>query len=197
MTQLGLDRLSGLAIDELDSQLQGPYWAVRVSDLRWHGDVSGAYALAAEGLEVLDRDQAWMHALHLAALGVESVADGIESGMATAAWIESADEWRIRFSTEGVSTPLSRGFEATAAADLARAHGTNDPELWRVCIEKWCDVPYFEAKAKWRLAQALIEHDPSDPEAATLLDDAERTAARLKAIPLLDAVGETRRAIAP
>jgi len=140
---------------------------------------------------------AWRYAFHLAGLGIESVADGIESGIATAAWIESADGWQTRFSTDGVSTPLSCGFGATAAADLARAGGTNDPDLWRAAIEAWSEMPYLEAKATWRLAQALIERDPSDPEAPTLLDDAERTAVRLKAMPLLDAVGETRRAIAP
>ena len=75
-----------------------------------------------------------------------------------------------------MSTPLARAFAATATADLARAHGKNDPDLWRVSIEAWSDVPYFEAKAEWRLAQALIEHDPTDLEAVTLLDEAEATA---------------------
>lgn len=144
---------------------------------------------------MLDRDQAWMHALHLAALAVESVGDGVESGIATAAWIEAADEWHGRFSTRGVSTLLSRGYEATATADLARAHEKNDPDLWRKCTEAWSGVPYLEAKGKWRLAQALIEHDPSDLEAVTLLDSAEETAVRLKAQPLLGATGATRRTV--
>jgi hypothetical protein len=62
-----------------------------------------------------------------------------------------------------------------------------------VSIEAWSDVPYFEAKAEWRLAQALIEHDPTDPEAVTLLDEAEATAVGLKAKPLLEAVETTRQ----
>jgi hypothetical protein len=125
------------------------------------------------------------------------VADGFEAGLATAAWIEAANEWHSRFSTEGVSTPLARGFAASATADLARAHGQNNPDLWRAAVEAWSEVPYFEAKATWRLAQALVGLDPGVPEAVALLDDAERTAAGLKATPLLDAVRETRRAIAP
>ena len=131
--------------------------------------------------------------MQLAALGVESVADGVESGIATEAWIDSANNWHSRFSTEGVSTPLARGFAATATADLARAHGQNDPDLWRAAVEAWGDVPYFEAKAKWRLAQALVEHDPSDPEAAALLSAAEGIAVGLKATPLLGAVAATRQ----
>ena len=192
-TQRELDRLGALTLDELDSQLQGPYWAARVSDLRWHDDVSGAYDLAAEGLQALDRDQAWIHAMQLAALAVESVGDGVESGIATAAWIEAADEWHSRFSVGDISTPLSRGFAATATADLARVHGRNDPDLRRASIEAWSDVPYFEAKAMWRLAQALVEHDPTDPEATKLLDDAAGIAVGLKATPLLDAVAATRQ----
>lgn len=197
MTHRELDRLSDLVVDDLDAQLQGPYWASRVSDLRWSGDLSGAYTLAAKGLRRLDRDEGWRHAMQLAALGIETVADGFEAGLATAAWIEAANEWHSRFSTEGVSTPLASGFAASATADLARARGQNDPDLWRAAVEAWSVVPYFEAKATWRLAQALIEHTPSDPEAASLLDDAERAAAGLKAEPLLEAVGKTRREIAP
>ena len=194
-TQDELDRLGGLTVDEMDAQLQGDYWASRVSDLRWHGDVSEAYALVAKGLRALDRDQAWRHAFRLAALAVESVGDGVDLGIATAAWIAAADEWHSRFSVGDTSTPLLRGFSATATADLARAHGRNDPDLWRASIEAWNDVPYYEAKAKWRLAQALIEHDPTDPEATTLLDDAAGIAVELKATPLLDAVAATRQTV--
>jgi hypothetical protein len=91
-----------------------------------------------------------------------------------------------------ISTPLSRGFEAVATADLARVHERNDPDLWRASVEAWSDVPYSGAKAKWRLAQALIEHGPTDAEATTLLDDAAGIAVELKATPLLEAVKATR-----
>ena len=191
-TQRELDRIGVLAIDEIDAQLQGPYWASRVSDLRWRGDLSGAYGLAVEGLQTLDRDEAWIYAMQLAAFGIETVADGVDSGVATAAWIEAASDWHRRFSTGGSATPEALGLEATATADLARANGTNDPDLWRESVEAWGAVPYLEAKAKWRLAHALIDHDPNDPEALTLLDEAEATAVELKARPLLEAVTRAR-----
>ena len=193
-TQRELDRMGALAIEEMDAQLQGPYWASRVSDLRWHGDLSAAYGVAAEGLRLLDRNEAWGQVMYLATIAIETVADCVESGIATSEWIQAADEWHGRFAAGGVSTPFSRAAEATATADLARAHGVNDPDLWRLALEAWSDVPYLAAKAKWRLAQALLQRDAADPEAARLLDEAEERAVALKARPLGEAVGATRRA---
>ena len=92
-----------------------------------------------------------------------------------------------------ISTPLSRGFEAVASADLARVREKNDPDLWRASVEAWSDVPYYEAKAEWRLAHALLGNDPADPEATTLLDDAAGIAVELRATPLLEAVRATRQ----
>jgi hypothetical protein len=85
------------------------------------------------------------------------------------------------------------GFAATATADLARAEGSNDPELWRGAIEAWADHSYDRAKAQWRLAQALIEADPSNAESLELLGAAEEVAESLKAQPLLAAIETTRK----
>lgn len=195
-TRRELDRMEALVIEDTDAQLQGPYWASRVSDLRWHGDVSAAYEIAAEGLRVLKREEASWHALPLATVAIETVADGVEAGIATSEWIEAAEEWHDRLSNWDLSDPYSRGAAATASADLTRAHEANDPALWRATIAAWSDVPYAEAKARWRLAQALLERDPADPEASELLADAEETATWLKANPLLEAVRATKRTTA-
>jgi hypothetical protein len=85
---------------------------------------------------------------------------------------------------------------ASATADLARARGNNDPDLWRTAIETWADAPYWHAKSQWRLAESLTAHDPDDPEISSLLTDAENVAAGLGANPLLNAVRATREATA-
>jgi hypothetical protein len=84
------------------------------------------------------------------------------------------------------------GFRATAAAHLSRAEGNNALSLWRTAVEAWGDQAYYGAKASWRLAQALAEQDPADPEIASLLARAEEVAVGLKASPLLEAVRATR-----
>jgi class 3 adenylate cyclase len=107
-------------------------------------------------------------------------------------WLENARRWHSGF--EGNPVPVLHGaaLHATATADLARAEGKNSPDLWRLATDAWSDSPYFEAKAKWRLAQALAESDPTNAEIATLLDEAGEVARRLKARPLLEAIGATR-----
>jgi hypothetical protein len=68
----------------------------------------------------------------------------------------------------------------------------NDPALWRQAVTAWSDSPYFEAKAKWRLAQALAESDTADSEIIVLLDQAQKVTEHLKARPLLEAIALTR-----
>ena len=120
------------------------------------------------------------------------------SGFATVLFTDLVRSTRVRaghsrFSAGDISTQDSRGFEAVATADLARAPGRINTDLWRASVQAWSDVPYCEAKAMWRQAHALLEDDPTDPEATTLLDDAAGIAVGLKARPLLQAVAATRQ----
>jgi class 3 adenylate cyclase/tetratricopeptide (TPR) repeat protein len=189
-TERELARLGHLTIEEMDSQFQGPYWASRVSDLRWHGALSDAYRLAVTALEMLGREEAWVQTTRLTAHAVEVVADAAEAGIADASWMAEAEAWQSRLSTETIAPQLTGGFGLTAAADLGRAHGKNDPELWRAAILVWDDTDncYNGAKSRWRLAEAIREHNPTDPEISALLATAEEVALGLKAKPLLEAV---------
>jgi hypothetical protein len=119
------------------------------------------------------------------------------SGFATVLFTDLVGSTRVRaghsrFSAGDISAQDSGGFEAVATADLARAHGRINPDLWRASVQAWSDVPYYEAKAMWHRAHALLEDDPTDPEAATLLDDAAGIAVELRATPLLEAVRAAR-----
>jgi hypothetical protein len=186
-----LARLEHLKIEEMDAQFQAPYWASRISDLRWHGALSDAYQLAVTALDAVGHEEAWVQAIELTAQGIEVVADAAEAGVADESWVAAVESWEGRFSAEIMANQRSGGFGLASAANLARAHGKNDPQLWRAAIQVWDERSndYYGAKARWRAAQAIAERDPTDPEITTLLAVARETAVRLGAKPLLEAVG--------
>jgi class 3 adenylate cyclase/tetratricopeptide (TPR) repeat protein len=186
------NRLESAHVAESDTQVRGPFWASRVSDLRWRGEIGEAYRLGADGLGTLVHDEAWKDTAQLTAATIETIADAAGTATVEPEWLENARRWHSGF--EGNPAPVLHGaaLHATATADLARAEGTNSPDLWRLATDAWSDSPYFEAKAKWRLAQALAESDPTNAEITALLDEAGEVARRLKARPLLEAIGATR-----
>ncbi len=187
-----VERLSTFVDAGLDPQMQGWYWMCRVSDLRWHGDLAEAYAVGAASLELLTSDDDWIRAPQLSVSVIEAVADAVDSGVAGTAWVDNARAWRARLVQATGPTLFGDGLRSTAAADLSRAEGNSDPDLWRTAVEAWGDQAYYGAKARWRLAQALIETDPTDTEITALLVEAEEVAIELKAKPLLEAVRATR-----
>jgi tetratricopeptide (TPR) repeat protein len=196
-TQRELDRLGSLRVEEMHAELQGPYWASRTSDLRWRGQYAQAYELASEALATIDGPETWLRTVDLAALAIETVADAVFAGIHEPQWIDRAVEWHARFDQYSGTPQRYVRVRASATADLARARGNNDPDLWRTAIEAWADAPYWRAKCQWRLAESLAALDPDDPEVSALLTDAENVAAELGAIPLLDAARATRKVTAP
>jgi hypothetical protein len=81
---------------------------------------------------------------------------------------------------------------ANPSSDLARAKGGNSITLWRDAIDAWEEGSYHQAKARWRLAGALVEGAPGDPDIESNLDLAQDVAKRLGARPLLAAIETTR-----
>ncbi len=195
-TQRELDRLGSLQVEEMHAELQGPYWASRASDLRWRGHYAQAYELASEALATIDGPETWLNMVDVAASAIETVADAVAAGLHEPQWIDRAAEWHARFDEYPGSAQRYERLVATATADLARARGNNDPDLWRTVIETWAEAPYWRAKAQWRLAESLAALDPDDPEVSSLLTEVENVAAELGAKPLLDAARATREATA-
>jgi hypothetical protein len=195
-TQRELDRLGSLRVEEMHAELQGPYWASRASDLRWRGQYAQAYELASEALATIDGPETWLHMIEVAASAIETVADAVAAGLHEPQWIDRAIEWHARFDEYSGSAQRYERLRASATADLARARGNNDPDLWRTAIETWADAPYWRAKSQWRLAESLAALDPDDPEVSSLLAEVENVAAELEATPLLDAARATREATA-
>lgn len=185
-------RLERVDIAESDTQFRGPFWAGRVSDLRWRGNLNEAYLLASGGLDTLSNDEAWLNTADLAASAIEVVADAAGTGVAQPEWLENARLWHSRFERNTLPVSCGGGLHASSTANLARAMGDDSVGLWRDAVDAWKGSPYFEAKARWRLAHALAESDLSDPEITNQLDQAQEVAKRLTARPLLDAIAETR-----
>src|SRR5581483_4141415 len=60
---------------------------------------------------------------------------------------------------EHPAPPEALAHLAVADAELARARGESDPELWERAAARWTELhrPYRAALARWRQAEALVE----------------------------------------
>jgi hypothetical protein len=114
------------------------------------------------------------------------------AGVGDGTWLDLAQRWYDLFLEKNPSTRVTVPLQTTSAADLARAKGENSAELWCDAIDAWGEGSYHQAKARWRLAEALTESDPDDPEIEPNLDLAQDVAQGLGAQPLLAAIEATR-----
>jgi DNA-binding CsgD family transcriptional regulator/tetratricopeptide (TPR) repeat protein len=133
-------------------------------------------AFAAVGDE---RDPLYTPALHW--LGARAAADLGEPD-AAAALVADLD---------GLRTPVpdALAHRATAEAELSRARGTPDPDLWHQAVEAWVELaePYPAAYARLRAAEALLLAGRRDG-VGELLNAANATAVELGAHPLREHV---------
>jgi DNA-binding CsgD family transcriptional regulator len=77
---------------------------------------------------------------------------------------------RVEACSEG-DRSVECAFFASATAELARAEGHDDPELWAVAAASWEALgrPYRAAQAKRRRAEALLAGGDRDAAATTAL----------------------------
>lgn len=169
--------------------------------LRMAGEPEQAVAVAEAGARRIA--QAWgewsLGGIWLGALGIAGLADIAAAARerhdrATAsAAVERAERWeevvqetarrgRPRGGTLG---PEGRAWLLRATAELRRAQGRPDPELWRRVVTEFdYGYAYEVARSRFRLAEALLA--AGDRPAAELeLRAAHETAVRLPAQPLL------------
>jgi DNA-binding CsgD family transcriptional regulator len=89
--------------------------------------------------------------------------------------------------------PEGRGWLARCEAEYARLSGANSPAVWEKVLAAFGPVYVYEtARARWRLAEALVEAGCRD-EAVAVWRSAHDTASRLRAAPLLGALGDLGR----
>lgn len=94
-----------------------------------------------------------------------------------------------------------RAYLRTAAAEASRLAGPGDPDLWRIAVEAWEQVPapHRAGYARLRRAEALLGHPGQRPQAQAELTAARETAIRLGARALDEEAGHlaTRARLGP
>jgi DNA-binding CsgD family transcriptional regulator len=111
-------------------------------------------------------------------------ADGLLDRVTTAASTTGDGYHRAWLGLEG------HAWLARAEAERARAHGANDPDLWRTTLRAFSyGFTYEVARSRWRLAESLAERGERE-EATTQWRTAKEEAAALGAAPLLQALDD-------
>ncbi|MFC0547235.1 helix-turn-helix transcriptional regulator [Kutzneria chonburiensis] len=91
-------------------------------------------------------------------------------------------QWR-----EDMRNPETACMEARLDAELNRLRDDVDVELWRVAVAKAATFKYWQASARWRLGEALINDGRRD-EAIVELQAAHAEAVHMGALPLRKAI---------
>jgi DNA-binding CsgD family transcriptional regulator len=168
--------------------------------LRFAGEPARASALAQDGARrIAERWGEWsLGAIWLAAQGIAAQADLAQAARdrhdaaAEAEAVEVATRWeavaqetaRRGRPRGGELGPEGRAWLARATAELSRARGTSDVDLWRAAVEAFgYGYVYEQARAQARLGEALLLAGSRD-EACAQLVAAHGTAVRLGAEPL-------------
>jgi DNA-binding CsgD family transcriptional regulator len=184
----------------LGSDLMTAYIATGLfaEDAYWAGDLAAAVTAV---YATLDAATSWaggegtVQLIRPAAVGIGALGDQARlaraAGQSDAEVIRAAEqlaEAARRGAPSGQGKQLGvdgRGWLARTEAELRRAAGDNDPELWRAVADTFGpDFRYEAARSRWRLAEALAEaghRDEAQDEwqlAAAVADDLGATRLR-------------------
>ncbi|HWK28118.1 MAG TPA: AAA family ATPase [Solirubrobacter sp.] len=174
-----LDRAADVAADTREPQWIGPLGALRAELERRSGDLDAARSAIDDALDRLDFcSQDVSRMAHVAATGARVEADAAvrarDLGEDPAFAVGSAVALlaRVEACAEG-DRPVEGAFLTTARAELARAHGEDDPALWAAAAGAWASLqrPYRAAQAQRRRAEALLARGARD-EAAEVAHEA-------------------------
>lgn len=159
-----LDQAEDVAADTREPQWIGPLGALRAELERRAGDLDAAVAAIDNALDRLDFcSQDVPRMARVAASGVRVHADAAvrarDLGEDPSLAIAMAEGLlaRVEACAEG-ERPVEAAFLTLARAELARAHGTDDPATWAEATEAWVALgrPYRAAQAQRRRAEALL-----------------------------------------
>jgi DNA-binding CsgD family transcriptional regulator len=91
--------------------------------------------------------------------------------------------------------PLAEGYLSLGSAEVSRLEGRSDPTAWRETADAWrgLAMPYAEAYARFRQAEAMLQKNESHRTAHDALRMAYDLACELRAAPLLKEVRELAR----
>jgi DNA-binding CsgD family transcriptional regulator len=196
-----------LAVRADDVQHGAPAHMARAELLAARGERREAIAAALEAVHATDTTDDVFHAEPATRLGVEIAADVAEDARArhdddavaeAAALAEPffarAEVLTARDAVAGLP-PRTRGELRTIAAEQQRLAGVADASAWRDVADAWRDLgePYPEARARARLAEALLATQAPRGDIERELRTAAAIADRLGATPLRDDVGRLAR----
>jgi DNA-binding CsgD family transcriptional regulator len=171
------------------------------------GDREGAVEAALRAVRSTDNTDDEFYVEPATRLGVEIAADlaaqararheaaGVAEARAVAdPFVARADFLTERAATMGIA-PRTRGELASIAAERRRLEGVHDVGAWRAAVQAWREVgePYPEARARARLAEALLATQAPKPEIEDELRAAAAIADALRAAPLRDEVTRIAR----
>jgi DNA-binding CsgD family transcriptional regulator len=176
-----LDQADDVAADSREPQWIGPLGSLRAELERRNGDLEAARAAidnALDRLEFCSEDVQRM--ARLAATGVRVEADAAvrarDLGDDPRGAVANAEMLlaRVEACADG-ERPVEAAFLASGRAELARAEGHDDPELWAAAVAAWEGLgrPYRAAQARRRRAEAQLAAGDREAAASTALDALE------------------------
>jgi DNA-binding CsgD family transcriptional regulator len=171
----GEDDLAASRLDEAEALVTGstePQWigwfgALRAEQLRRRYDLIGARAAAEHALDRVElcTDDV-MRIARVSAAGARVEGDIAERARDLRARADERDAIaRARLHDQRLDAaaeeggPVERAWRAVGKAELARASGRNEPELWLDAACQWeaIDRPYGAAVSRWHAAEAQVE----------------------------------------
>jgi DNA-binding CsgD family transcriptional regulator/tetratricopeptide (TPR) repeat protein len=190
----------------VDPQYAAPGWSRLAAVATWEGRLEDARAAVVDGLARLSQvdDPELMIELCLAGLTAEAaIAEraaarraqeaGGEATRIAAGLLERA---HAAATADGVALArAARAKLATAEAEWSRAAGRHDPDRWAQAVGAWDQLgcPWPASYARWRQAEALLDHGAPRDQAAPVVRMAWATASRLAARPLLAGIESLAR----
>jgi DNA-binding CsgD family transcriptional regulator len=158
----------------------------------WTGDLKRASDEVRAGIGMMEKRSSLPNAQELFLVALQVEAARHLSGRSRTDDTRFADlciEGARRAAREGQDR-LSPIILEWSEAEYARAKGQNDLRLWSEVATGWqrLQIPWFEAWARWRQAEALLMAGAPRAEAIEALSRARELASRLGAGPLLQEV---------
>jgi DNA-binding CsgD family transcriptional regulator len=190
-----------------EAQFAGQYAVGRAEFELWAGRPAAASAAVEDGLAWLAAGSAYYFVTRLHRMGAWAQADLATYHRARRALGQAEEAVRraeqhqrdarailAKLATDAADHGEPGADLMTVRAEVARANGASDPDLWHATAERWDaqERPYVAACARWREAEALLER--GGRSAATRpLREAARVARELGARSLLAAIESLAR----
>src|SRR5689334_6051213 len=158
-----LERAEVLVAESTEPQYIGAWGVLRAELYLREGDIDSARHVVERSLDRIEFcTEDMSRIVRLSAVGVAVEAEAAERARDLGEDLDrpllNAEMMlaRVQAAAEG-DLPVEQAWRVTAEAQMSRAQGESDPELWNVAAEAWAALerPYEAALSRWRQAEAL------------------------------------------